>query len=49
VIRFSLIGVLCPKIWKIALLRWNFFLEISHIGFLKNPEFYADFENLNLL
>jgi hypothetical protein len=26
-----------------------FFLEISHIGFFKNPEFYADFENPNLL
>ncbi len=49
VIRFFLNWGFCPKIWKIALLRWNFFSWNKSYWVLKNPEFYADFENPNLL
>jgi hypothetical protein len=39
----SLFGVLCPKVWKTALLRGTiFFLEIGHIGYKKKQKFYAD-------
>ncbi len=43
----SLIGVLCPKIWKKALLRGEIFcLKWVLLG-KKNEEFYADLKNPN--